>query len=66
MAKALPEVQAVQVSKEITIGPEYALAVIKGADLRADDLILFMLSPAGQQIFAQFGIVPVGLPTPEQ
>jgi molybdate transport system substrate-binding protein len=66
MAQALSEVQAVEVPKEITVGPEYGLAVIKGADPRADDLALFMLSPEAQQIFAQFGFAPVGLPTPEQ
>jgi molybdate transport system substrate-binding protein len=66
MAKAVPELQAVEVPKEIAAGPEYGLAILKGADPRAEDLALFMLSPEGQQVFAQFGFAPVGLPTPEQ
>jgi molybdate transport system substrate-binding protein len=66
MVKAVPELQAVEVPKEIAAGPEYGLAILKGADPRAEDLALFMLSPEGQQVFAQFGFAPVGLPTPEQ
>ena len=66
MAKAVPELQAVEVPKEIAAGPEYGLAILKGADPRAEDLALFMLSPEGQQVFAQFGFAPVGLPAPEQ
>jgi len=48
MAKAMPEVQAVEVPKDIAAGPEYGLAILKGADPRAGDLALFMLSPEGQ------------------
>jgi molybdate transport system substrate-binding protein len=64
MAKTVPNVQAVEVPKEIAASPEYGLAVLKGADPHADDLALFMLSSEGQQIFAQFGFAPVGLPVP--
>jgi molybdate transport system substrate-binding protein len=66
MATAVPELQAVEVPKEIAAGPEYGLAILKGADPRAEDLALFMLSPEGQQVFAQFGFAPVGLPAPKQ
>jgi molybdenum ABC transporter molybdate-binding protein len=65
MAKAVPEAQAVAVPNEIVAGPEYGLAVLKGANPRAEDLALYMLSPEGQQLFAQFGFAPVGLPAPE-
>jgi Aldehyde oxidase and xanthine dehydrogenase, a/b hammerhead domain len=65
MQAAVPDVQMSQIPKDIAAGPEYCPAVIKGGDLRAGDLALFMLSPEGQQVFAQFGFVPVGLPTPE-
>jgi molybdate transport system substrate-binding protein len=53
---------AVLVPKQIAAGPEYGLAILKGADPHAEDLALYMLSPEGQQIFAQFGFAPVALP----
>jgi molybdate transport system substrate-binding protein len=65
MLSAIPDLQVVEPPKEITAGPEYGLAVLKGADPRTDDLALYMLSPEGQQVFAQFGFAPVVLPTPE-
>jgi ABC-type molybdate transport system substrate-binding protein len=64
MAKAVPEVQAVAIPKEIAAGPEYGLAVINGANPRAGDFALYLLSSEAQQVFAQFGFAPVGLPTP--
>ena len=54
--------QVVAIPKEVAAGPEYGLAILKGADPRAEDLALYMLSPEGQKIFAQFGFAPVGLP----
>jgi molybdate transport system substrate-binding protein len=62
MANAVPEVQAIEVPKEITAGPEYGLAVLKGADPRAEDFALYLLSPEAQHVFSQFGFAPVGLP----
>lgn len=64
MQAQVPEVQMVPVPKDIAAGPEYGLAILKGADPRTEDLALYMLSPEGQQIFAQFGFAPVGLPAP--
>lgn len=58
----IPELQVAAVPSEIATGPEYGLAVPKGADPRALDLALCMLSPEGQQIFANYGFAPVGLP----
>lgn len=66
MAKAVPDIQAVEVPADIAASPEYGLAILKGADPHAADLALFMLSPEGQQIFAKFGFAPVGLPAPAQ
>lgn len=65
MAKAVPDAPPVEVPQDIAAGPEYGLAILKGADPRAEDLALFMLSPEGQQLFEQFGFAPVGLPAPE-
>lgn len=62
----MPELQVVTVPSEIVTGPEYGLAVLKGADPRALDLALFMLSTDGQQIFSSYGFAPVGLPAPER
>ncbi|HWB51188.1 MAG TPA: extracellular solute-binding protein [Stellaceae bacterium] len=64
MAKAVPGLAAVEAPKEIAAGPEYGLAILKGADPHTADFALYMLSPEGQRIFAQFGFAPVGLPTP--
>jgi molybdate transport system substrate-binding protein len=65
MVAAVSDLQVVEVPKEIATGPEYGLAILKGAAPQAADFALYMLSPEGQQIFAQFGFAPVGLPTPE-
>jgi molybdate transport system substrate-binding protein len=62
----LSELQVAAVPFEIATRPEYGLAVLKGADPRTLDLALFMLSPGGQQIFANYGFAPVGMPAPER
>jgi molybdate transport system substrate-binding protein len=64
MRSQVADVQMVAIPKEIAAGPEYGLALLKGADPRAADLALYILSPEGQQILAQFGFAPVGLPAP--
>jgi molybdate transport system substrate-binding protein len=61
----MPQLQVAGVPPGIATGPEYGLAVLKGADPRTADLALYMLSPDGQQIFARYGFAPVGLPAPE-
>jgi molybdate transport system substrate-binding protein len=66
MQSQVPDIQTIAIPKEVAAGPAYGLAILKGADPRAEDLALYMLSPEGQQIFAQFGFAPVGLPAPEQ
>jgi ABC-type molybdate transport system substrate-binding protein len=65
MLAAVPDLQVVEVPKEIAAGPEYGLAILKDAAPHSDDLALYMLSPEGQQVFAQFGFAPIGLPIPE-
>jgi molybdate transport system substrate-binding protein len=56
--------QIVAVPDAIATGPEYGLAILKGGDPHTPDFALFMLSPTGQQIFADYGFAPVALPTP--
>jgi ABC-type molybdate transport system substrate-binding protein len=60
------ELQVAEVPRDIAAGPEYGLAVLKGADPGASDLALLMLSPDGQQIFARYGFAPIALPTLER
>jgi molybdate transport system substrate-binding protein len=62
----MPDLQVAAVPSEMATGPEYGLAVLKGADPHTLDLALFMLSPDGQQIFSRFGFAPVGLPASER
>jgi len=62
----MPELQVAKVPLAIATGPEYGLAVLKGADPRAADLALFMLSPEGQQIFTHYGFASVALPAPSR
>jgi molybdenum ABC transporter molybdate-binding protein len=65
MLRQLPDLSVVQVPNEIAAGPEYGLAILKGANPHADDLALYILSPEGQQLFVQFGFTPLGLPRGE-
>jgi ABC-type molybdate transport system substrate-binding protein len=60
----MAELQVAEVPREIAAGPEYGLAVLKGADPKAVDLALFILSPDGQQILSRHGFAPIGLPAP--
>jgi molybdenum ABC transporter molybdate-binding protein len=62
----MAELQVVEVPREIAAGPEYGLAVLKGADPKAVDLAMFILSPDGQQILSRHGFAPIGLPAPER
>jgi molybdenum ABC transporter molybdate-binding protein len=66
MRAAIPDIEAVEVPATIAASPEYGLAVLKGAAPHTADLALFMLSPAGQQVFARSGFAPVGLPRKAQ
>jgi hypothetical protein len=48
------------------VGPEYGLALVKGAQTAATDLMLYILSLDGQTTLKHFGFNPVGLPTPSE
>ncbi len=62
----MPALQTAEVPREIAVGAEYGLAVLKGADPRTPDFALFMLSPDGQQIFSHYGFAAVALPAPNR
>ena len=62
----MAELRVAEVPREIATGPEYGLAVLRGADSGATDLALFMLSPDGQQIFSRYGFAPIALPAAER
>jgi molybdate transport system substrate-binding protein len=62
----IPALQVAEVPGEIAIGPEYALAILKGSDPHAADFARFMLSSTGQQIFADYGFAPMSLPSPSR
>ncbi len=59
----MPMLRVAGVPSAIATGPEYGLAVLKNAAPKTSDFALFMLSPSGQQIFADNGFAPVALPT---
>ena len=61
-AKLLPTATMTLFPPELQVGPEYALALLKGADPLAAELALYMLSPEGQAVFDRFGFLPVALP----
>jgi molybdate transport system substrate-binding protein len=60
----LPELQVVDIPEALRVGPEYGLALVKGARAGAIDLMLYILSLDGQATLKRFGFHPVGLPTP--
>ena len=53
---ALPE--------SLRVGPEYGIALLKGARPYAAGLMLYILSTGGQATLERFGFTPVGLPAP--
>jgi hypothetical protein len=59
-----PGLTVLEVPAAYRAGPEYGLAVLAGADPRATDLALQILSPGGQATLARYGFLPVALPTP--
>jgi molybdenum ABC transporter molybdate-binding protein len=60
----MPTLQVAGVPGAIATGAEYGLAVLKDAAPKTSDFALYMLSPSGQQIFADHGFAPVALPVP--
>jgi molybdate transport system substrate-binding protein len=61
-AKLLPTATMTAFPPGLQVGPEYALALLKGADPLTAELALYMLSPEGQAVFDRFGFVPVAVP----
>jgi molybdate transport system substrate-binding protein len=56
----------VSVPPDLQVGPEYALALLKGADPLAIQFALYVLSPAGQALLARSGFITVTLPKAER
>jgi len=61
-AKLTKEVAVVPFPPALQVGPEYGLAVMKGAKPEAQLLALRILSPEGQTILARNGFKPISLP----
>jgi molybdate transport system substrate-binding protein len=59
----LPELQLVDIPEALRVGPEYGLALVKGAQPAATDLMIYILSLDGQTTLKHFGFNPVGLPS---
>jgi len=53
--KDTASLQIVAIPKDLSVGAEYGLLVLKGAPPAADDLAEFILSPPAQQILASYG-----------
>jgi molybdate transport system substrate-binding protein len=62
LEKTVPDLQTVTLPPALRVGPEYGIALIKGADPAAAGLMLYILSIDGQRTMAQHGFTPVGLP----
>jgi molybdate transport system substrate-binding protein len=62
----LTDIVATALPENLQVGPEYELAVLKGAGDAARDLALFVMSPDGQVILARRGFMPVALPAEAQ
>jgi molybdate transport system substrate-binding protein len=62
----LPELQLVAIPETLSVGPEYGLALLRGAQPAATDLMLYILSLDGQATLKRFGFNPVGLPSPSE
>jgi ABC-type molybdate transport system substrate-binding protein len=61
-AKLGPTLSMVPFPSELRVGPQYGLAVMKGAKPEALLLALIILSPAGQKTLAASGFRPVASP----
>ena len=59
----LPTLQVVDIPDALRVGPEYGLALLKGAPPAAASLMLYILSVDGQATLEKFGFRPVGLPS---
>jgi molybdate transport system substrate-binding protein len=62
-AGILPDAKLTTFPSQLQVGPEYGLAVLKGAPAEAMMLALTILSPTGQKILAERGFQPIALPS---
>jgi molybdate transport system substrate-binding protein len=62
LVSQIPDIAMTELPVRLRVGPEYGLAVLKGASAKAQNFALFMLSVDGQAILAKRGFIPVGLP----
>lgn len=60
-AREVPGLQVVAVPEPLAVGADYGLVVL-GSRPEAARLALFILSPAGQRILAEYGFTAPGLP----
>jgi hypothetical protein len=60
----LPELQLVDIPEALRVGPEYGLALVKGAHPAATDLMLYIPSLDGQATLKRIGFNSLGLPSP--
>jgi molybdate transport system substrate-binding protein len=59
----LPGLQTIEIPQELSVGPEYGLALLKDASPSAAAFSFFVLSTQGQETLARFGFKPVARPT---
>jgi ABC-type molybdate transport system substrate-binding protein len=58
----VPALEIVKVPEELSVGADYGLIVRNGASPEAWKLAMFILSPAGQKILADYGFVATAIP----
>ena len=63
--KEVPDLQIVQIPEALSVGADYGLIVMDDAPEAAAELALYILSPAGQAVLAEYGFVAGGLPQPD-
>jgi len=60
--REVPTLKVAALPPELAVGADYGLTVLNGARPEAARLAFFILSPAGQAIFARHGFTAVALP----
>ncbi|MCZ4336845.1 molybdate ABC transporter substrate-binding protein [Shewanella colwelliana] len=60
--KEVSQLKIVQLPDNLSVGANYGLTVIKGAQVDSTELALFILSPQGQTILAKYGFDAPTLP----
>jgi ABC-type molybdate transport system substrate-binding protein len=60
--REVPALEIVRVPAELSVGADYGLIVRNGASAEAWRLAMFILSPAGQKILAEYGFEATAIP----